>query len=128
MMHLLTECRAVLLVVPLMAGAAGCAGSALPGHSPQEDLGMGIVSGTLGAQSRSAVSAGEQSTASVVGQVQAVEGGAYLVRDVRGQEHRIPHDENTRIDRPAHVGDRIQSWFDRQGRAVLIRSLDEDGR
>jgi hypothetical protein len=26
------------------------------------------------------------------------------------------------------VGDRIQSWFDRHGRAVLIRSLDEDGR
>jgi len=57
-----------------------------------------------------------------------VEGGAYLIRDVRGQEHRIPHDENTRIDRPAHVGDRIQSWFDRHGRAVLIRSLDEEGR
>jgi hypothetical protein len=89
---------------------------------------MGIVSGTLGAQSRPAVSPGEQSTASVVGQVQAVEGGAYLVRDVRGQEYRIPHDENTKIDRPAHVGDRIQSWFDRHGRAVLIRSLEEDGR
>jgi hypothetical protein len=36
----------------------------------------------------------------------------------------VPHDENTRIDRPAHVGDRIQSWLDRHGRAVLIRSLD----
>ena len=128
MMRLLANCRAVMLLLPLMAGVAGCAESALQGHSPQEDLGMGIVSGTLGAQSRSAVAAGEQSTASVVGQVQAVEGGAYLVRDVRGQEHRIPHDQNTRIDRPAHVGDRIQSWFDRHGRAVLIRSLDEDGR
>ena len=128
MMRLLANCRAVMLLLPLMTGAAGCAESALQGHSPQEDLGMGIVSGTLGAQSRSALAASEQSTASVVGQVQAVEGGAYLVRDVRGQEHRIPHDENTRIDRPAHVGDRIQSWFDRHGRAVLIRSLDEDGR
>ncbi len=128
MMRVFANCRAVMLLLPLMAGVAGCAESALQGHSPQEDLGMGIVSGTLGAQSRSAVAAGEQSTASVVGQVQAVEGGAYLVRDVRGQEHRIPHDENTRIDRPAHVGDRIQSWFDRHGRAVLIRSLDEDGR
>ena len=128
MMRLLANCRAVMLILPLMAGVAGCAESALQGHSPQEDLGMGIVSGTLGAQSRSAVAAGEQSSASVVGQVQAVEGGAYLVRDLRGQEHRIPHDENTRIDRPAHVGDRIQSWFDRHGRAVLIRSLDEDGR
>ena len=89
---------------------------------------MGIISGTLGAQHQSAESAGDQSAGSLVGQVQVVEGGAYLVRDVRGQEHRIPHDENTMIDRPAHVGDRIQSWFDRHGRALLIRNLDEDGR
>ncbi len=128
MMRLLTGCRRLMLVLPLVIVATGCAQSALQRSSSQEDLGMGIVSGTLGAQSRSAVSTGEQSTGSLVGQVQAVEGGAYLVRDVRGQEHRIPHDENTRIDRPAHVGDRIQSWFDRHGRAVLIRSLDEDGR
>jgi len=128
MMRLLADCRLVLLILPLVIGATGCAQPALQGHSPQEDLGMGIVSGTLGAQSRFAVTANEPSAASVVGQVQAVEGGAYLVRDVRGQDHRIPHDENTRIDRPAHVGDRIQSWFDRHGRAVLIRSLDEDGR
>lgn len=128
MMRLLADCRRMMLVLALVTGATGCAQSALQGHSPQEDLGMGIVSGTLGAQSRSALSPGEQSAASLVGQVQAVEGGAYLVRDVRGQEYRIPHDENTRIDRPAHVGDRIQSWFDRHGRAVLIRSLDEDGR
>lgn len=128
MMRLFAGFRRVMLVLPLVIGVTGCAQSALEGHSSQEDLGMGIVSGTLGAQSRSAVSSGEQLAASLVGQVQAVEGGAYLVRDVRGQEHRIPHDENTRIDRPAHVGDRIQSWFDRHGRAVLIRSLDEDGR
>ncbi|MCS6296235.1 MAG: hypothetical protein H8K09_08390 [Nitrospira sp.] len=128
MMRLLAGFRRVMLVLPLVISVTGCAQSALQGHSSQEDLGMGIVSGTLGAQSRSAVSSGEQPAASLVGQVQAVEGGAYLVRDVRGQEHRIPHDENTRIDRPAHVGDRIQSWFDRHGRAVLIRSLDEDGR
>jgi hypothetical protein len=128
MMRLLADCRRVLLILPLVLGATGCAQPALQGDSPQEHLGMGIVSGTLGAQSRFAVSAHEPSAVSVVGQVQAVEGGAYLVRDVRGQDHRIPHDENTRIDRPAHVGDRIQSWFDRHGRAVLIRSLDEDGR
>jgi len=128
MMRLLTGCRRLMLVLPVMIFATGCAQPSVQGPSSQEDLGMGIVSGTLGAQSRSAVSSGEQSSASLVGQVQAVEGGAYLVRDVRGQEHRIPHDENTRIDRPAHVGDRIQSWFDRHGRAVLIRSLDEDNR
>ena len=128
MMRVLTGCRRLMLVLPLVIGATACAQPTLQGSSSQEDLGMGIVSGTLGAQSRSALSGGEQSSASLVGQVQAVEGGAYLVRDVRGQEHRIPHDENTRIDRPAHVGDRIQSWFDRHGRALLIRSLDEDAR
>jgi hypothetical protein len=89
---------------------------------------MGIVSGTLGEQQRVAQCVGEPSSLSVVGQVQALEGGAYLIRDVQGQEIRVPHDEDTRIDRPAHVGDRIQSWLDRHGRAVLIRSLDASGR
>jgi len=45
----------------------------------------------------------------VVGQVQALEGGAYIVQDAQGHEIRISHDENTRIDRPAHVGDCIQT-------------------
>ncbi len=128
MMPSLAVCARVLLILPMGLFAMGCSQSALQGPSPQENLGVGIVTGTLGAQSRATVRVGEQPGGSLVGQVQAVEGGAYLVRDGRGQEHRIPHDENTRIDRPAHVGDRIQSWFDRQGRAVLIRSLDEDVR
>lgn len=128
MMPLLTVCGRVLCLLPLGLFVTGCTQSALQAPSPQEHLGMGIVTGTLGAQARSAQSVGESVSGSVVGQVQAVEGGAYLVRDVRGREHRIPHDENTRIDRPAHVGDRIQSWFDRHGRAVLIRSADEESR
>ena len=106
----------------------GCAQSGLHGQFTQESLGMGIVSGTLGEQQRVALCVGEPSSISVVGQVQALEGGAYLVRDAKGQDLRIPHDENTWIDRPAHVGDRIQSWLDRHGRAVLIRSLDGAGR
>ena len=128
MMPSLTVCRRVMFCLPVMMLVTGCAQSVLQEHSSQEDLGMGIISGTLGAQHQSAGSVGDQSAGSLVGQVQVVEGGAYLVRDVRGQEHRIPHDENTKIDRPAHVGDRIQSWFDRHGRALLIRNLDEDGR
>lgn len=119
--------RAVLLPVMLIV-ATGCAQPVVQGQSSQEYLGIGIVSGTLGEQQRVALCAGEPSSTSVVGQVQALEGGAYLIRDTQGQEIRIPHDENTRIDRPAHVGDRIQSWLDRQGRAVLIRSLDGNGR
>lgn len=51
-----------------------------------------------------------------------------VIRDVQGKEIRVPHDENTRIDRPAHVGDCIQSWLDHHGHAVLIRSLDGSGR
>ncbi len=89
---------------------------------------MGIVSGTLGEQRRIALFSGEPSSMSVVGQVQVLEGGAYLIRDAQGQEIHIPHDENTRIDRPAHVGDHIQSWFHRQSRPVLIRGLDGNSR
>lgn len=48
--------------------------------------------------------------------MQALEGAAYLIRDTQGKEIRIPHGQNTRIDRPAHVGDHIQSWLDHRGR------------
>ncbi|MDH4080600.1 MAG: hypothetical protein OEU68_12375 [Nitrospira sp.] len=116
--------RYSVLLFATLALVTGCAQSVMQGQLSQESLGMGIVSGTLGEQQRVALCVGEPSSLSVVGQVQAVEGGAYLVQDTKGQEIRIPHDENTRIDRPAHVGDRIQSWLDRNGRAVLIRNLD----
>jgi hypothetical protein len=58
------------------------------------------------------------------GQVTAVEGGAYVLQEVSGIERRVSHDENTRIDRPAHVGDRIEVFVDDKGRAVLIRNID----
>lgn len=128
MKQMLTACRQAWLLTPLLIVVTGCAQPIMQGHSSQEDLGMGIVSGTLGEQQRVALCTGAPSSTSVVGHVQTVEGGAYLIRDAQGKELRIPHDENTRIDRPAHVGDRIQSWLDRQGRAVLIRSLDGNGR
>lgn len=120
--------RQAVLLSALLVLMTGCAHSIVQERSSQEDLGMGIVSGTLGEQQRVALCVGDPSSTSVVGQVQALEGGAYLIRDARGQDIRIPHDENTRIDRPAHVGDHIQSWLDRQGRAVLIRSFDGNGR
>ena len=128
MMSMLTSYRYTVMLSSLLVLVTGCAQSVMQGNSSQEYLGMGIVSGTLGEQQRVAQCVGEPSPVSVVGQVQALEGGAYLVRDAQGQEIRIPHDENTRIDKPAHVGDRIQSWLDRHGRAVLIRSLDASGR
>jgi hypothetical protein len=95
--------------------------------SKQEDLGQGIVQGTLGAQQTGDVRlALPTNVFSLIGQVTAVEGGAYVLQEVSGIERRVAHDENTRIDRPAHVGDRIEAFVDDKGRAVLIRNIDQD--
>ena len=102
--------------------------SSIQRPAAQEYLGLGIVSGTLGEQQRLAQFTGDASSVSIIGQVQALEGAAYLIRDTQGKEIRIPHDQHTKIDRPAHVGDRIQSWLDHRGRAVVIQSLDSNGR
>ncbi|MBH0201649.1 MAG: hypothetical protein HP496_04945, partial [Nitrospira sp.] len=110
MKRMLTACRRAVWLPYLLVLVTGCAHSIGQGQSSQEYLGMGIVSGTLGEQQRVALCTGAPSSISVVGHVQALEGGAYLIRDAKGQEIRVPHDENTRIDRPAHVGDHIQSW------------------
>jgi len=99
--------------------------SSIQHPAAQEYLGRGIVSGTLGGQERMTQLTRDPSAVSVIGHVQVVEGVAYLIRDAEGREIRIPHDQNTKIDRPAHVGDRIQSWLDHRGRALLIRSLDD---
>lgn len=48
-----------------------------------------------------------------------------MLKGVSGVEHRVAHDEHTRIDRPAHVGDRIEAFVDDSGRAVLIRNIDQ---
>lgn len=124
----LTTSRHAWWLPGLLVLATGCAQSIGQEQLAQESLGLGIVSGTLGEQKRLGLATRELPSTSVLGQVQAVEGAAYLIRDSLGRELRIPHDENTRIDRPAHVGDQIQSWLDRHGRAILIRSLDGNGQ
>ena len=101
-------------------------GCNIAGTSKQEDLGQGIVRGTLGAQTAGDVRLANPADVSLIGQVTAVEGGAYVLQEVSGVEHRVAHDENTRIDRPAHVGDRIEAFVDDKGRAVLIRNIDQD--
>lgn len=128
MMPTLTAYRHAWWIPVFLVLATGCAQTVAQEQLSQEYLGLGIVSGTLGEQKRLGLSTGELLSTSVVGQVLAVEGAAYLIRDAQGRERRLPHDENTRIDRPAHVGDQIQSWLDRHGRAVLIRSLDGNDR
>jgi len=62
---------------------------------------------------------------SFAGQVTAVEGEAAVLQEVCGIERRVAHDENTRIDRPARVGDRVHVFMDARGRAVLIRNIDQ---
>ena len=51
-----------------------------------------------------------------------------MFQEVSGAERRVGHDENTRIDRPAHVGDRVEAFVDDRGRAVLILNIDQDER
>lgn len=118
--------RAMWSVVGLCLCAAG--GCATTGGDPlamqQEDLGKGIVWGSLASHERDAQGMPEESGRVSVGQVVGLEGAAYLVREPSGQEFRVPHDENTRSDRPAHVGDRIQASLDRQGRAIRIHNVD----
>ena len=121
-MRMTSWCLMAVLGASLLA--VGCN---IAGTSTQEDLGRGIVRGTLGAQSSGDVRlAIPSNTLSLTGQVTAVEGGAYVLQEVSGIERRVAHDENTRIDRPAHVGDRIEAFVDDKGRAVLIRNIDRD--
>jgi hypothetical protein len=115
-------CLIIVLGTSLLG--AGCDMAEI---SKQEDLGQGIVLGTLGAQQTGDVRlAMPKNVFSLIGQVTAVEGGAYVLQEVSGIERRVAHDENTRIDRPAHVGDRIEAFVDDKGRAVLIRNIDQD--
>jgi C4-type Zn-finger protein len=108
--------------VSLLGAACNVAGT-----SRQEDLGRGIVRGTLGAQPAGGVRLAIPANAfSLKGQVTAIEGGVYVIQEVSGIERRVAHDENTRIDRPAHVGDRIEAFVDDKGRAILIRNIDRD--
>ena len=103
------------------------AGCNIMGTSRQEDLGRGIVQGTLGARPVGDVRLPiPLHTSSVTGQVTTIEGGAYVIREINGLERRVAHDENTRIDRPAHIGDRIEVFMDDNGRAIFIRNIDHD--
>lgn len=116
-----------LYLVSVLGASLLSAGCDIAGTTRQEDLGRGIVRGTLGAQPAVDVQLAIPANAvSFKGQVTAVEGGAYVLEEVGGIERRVAHDENTRIDRPAHVGDRIEAFVDDRGRAILIRNIDRD--
>ena len=106
----------------LITGA--CAANHERTGAEQEDLGRGIVIGTIGVQQNGGVRA--DGTRMVAGTVTKIEGAAYVLRELRGEERRVPVDENTRIDRPAHVGDKIEALLDGSGRALRIRNIDEE--
>lgn len=95
-------------------------------NANQEQLGLGIVLGTRGYQEVQKDLGLPSDTQTKEGQVVAIEGAAYVVQDITEQEHRIPVDQNTTIDRPAHVGDWIEAYLDDHGRAVHIRNIDEE--
>jgi len=106
----------------LFCALVGCGTTA---GTHEESLGVGIVRGTLGVQPEGQIRlARPADTQSMQGAVLLLEGGAYVLRLPDGSERRVALDENTRIDRPAHVGDRIEAFVDDGGRAVLIRNID----
>ena len=112
----------VVLLSGLFCVLTGCASTA---GTHEESLGLGIVRGTLGVQPEGQIWLAQPAdTRSLQGAVLMLEGGAYVLRLPDGSERRVALDENTRIDRPAHVGDRIEAFLDDSGRAVLIRNID----
>ncbi len=114
-------------LLSLSLASISCATSHAPEASTrQADIGLGIVEGTKGYQQLEEdllLRAGI--VRSVRGQVRRIEGAAYLVLTENQSEVRLPVDENTRIDRPAHKGDWIDAYVNEDGRALVIRNVDD---
>lgn len=113
----------LVIIASMLEAAAGCTTSMAPSDSRQSDLGLGIMIGTQGYHQLLTEPSGFDST--VTGQVITIEGGAYVIQTQTGREIRLPLDENTSIDRPAHVGDWLEAHLDESGRAIAIRNIDE---
>lgn len=112
-------------LIPL-AFLVGCGTQSEVTSSRQADIGLGIVEGTKGYQQiQKEILSSNGATRTVQGQVIRIEGAAYVVHMQNQHEVRLPVDENTRIDRPAHVGDWIEAHMDQAGRARIIRNIDE---
>ncbi len=110
----------------LMTVLAGCATQSAETNGRQELIGLGIVEGTKGYQQIQKENLSTQGVMRKVrGQVFQIEGAAYVVHINNHIEARLPVDENTRIDRPAHVGDWIEAQMDKAGRARTIRNIDD---
>ena len=114
-------------LLSLSMASISCATSQPPEASTrQADIGFGIVAGTTGYQQlQEDLSLRTGIVRSVRGQVHRIEGGAYVVLTENQSEIRLPVDEDTRIDRPAHKGDWIDAYVNEEGRALVIRNVDD---
>ena len=114
------------LCLILMISIAGCSMPLKELDKRQADIGFGIVEGTKGYQQiQKDIFSADEATKKVQGQVFQIEGAAYVVHLKNRTEVRLPVDENTRIDRPAHIGDWVEAQMDQAGRARIIRNIDD---
>jgi hypothetical protein len=114
------------LYLILIALFAGCATQSVDTNGRQADIGLSIVEGTKGyRQIQNEKLALNKGMRQVKGQVFQIEGAAYVVHMNDRIDVRLPVDENTRIDRPAHIGDWIEAQLDQDGRARTIRNIDD---
>ncbi len=119
--------RGFLVLVSLIIGLQlGCTSQTPAPTSHQSAIGLGIVEGTKGYQQvqQDLMTANGQ-LSKIRGQVHHLEGAAYVVQTSDHVSVRLPVDENTRIDRPAHKGDWIDAYVNEAGRAVYIRNVDD---
>ena len=105
----------------------GCSMGPQQVHSDQESLGKGIIVGSIAEQHKhQTIFTSWPMSLTLKGQVTKIEGAAYLVTMLDGGEKRLPVDQFTTIDRPAHIGDWIEAYTDDSGRALQIRNIDKE--
>ena len=115
-----------IIVIISVLWFAGCAKNMTEPTSYQSALGVGIVEGTKGYQQlHENPTMRDGVVTKVRGQVHHIEGAAYVVYTKNHMEVRLPVDENTQIDRPAHKGDWIDAYVNEAGVAMLIRNVDD---
>jgi hypothetical protein len=116
----------LVFLIILSFGQEGCTPTSTPttNEENQEDIGRGIVIGTLGSQQSDLEP--PLGTSKVIGQVLKIEGGAYILQNLHDAQERLPIDQNTSIDRPAHIGDWVEAYVDTSGRARKIRNVDHE--
>jgi hypothetical protein len=116
----------LVFLIILGFGQEGCTPTSTPttNGENQEDIGKGIVIGTLGSQQSDLEP--PLGTSKVIGQILKIEGGAYILQNLHDAQERLPIDQNTSIDRPAHIGDWVEAYVDTSGRARKIRNIDHE--